>query len=176
MADSQVTKVQKLSRHGNFRAWVMQLRAWLTTVEGHDEFLDREPTDDDERTIDRQAKAKLILCLANDMLPLVEAAETCHEALEAVRRDHLGQAMSMRAQLMTDVTALRQGHKQSVKDYVAEGRQYLTRLREVGVEQPATLLIPCFKAGIDARMKPSVLPLLNQEHLEADFEALAQEF
>jgi hypothetical protein len=44
MADSQVTKVQKLSRHGNFRAWVMQLRAWLTTVEGHDEFLDREPT------------------------------------------------------------------------------------------------------------------------------------
>jgi hypothetical protein len=100
----------------------------------------------------------------------------CHKALEAVRRDHLGQAMSMRAQLMTDVTALRQGHKQSVKDYVAEGRQYLVRLREVGVEQPATLLIPCFKAGNDARMKPSVLPSLNQEHVEADFEALAQEF
>jgi hypothetical protein len=84
--------------------------------------------------------------------------------------------MSMRAQLMTDVTALRQGHKQSVKDYVAEGRQYLVRLREIGAEQPATLLIPCFKAGIDARTKPSVLPLLSQEHLEADLEALAQEF
>jgi hypothetical protein len=110
------------------------------------------------------------------MLPPVEAAETCHEALEAVCLDHLGQAMSMRAQLMTVVTALRQGHKQSVKNYVAEGRQYLVHLREVGVEQPATLLIPCFEAGIDARMTLSALPLLNQEHLVSDLKPLRRSF
>jgi hypothetical protein len=61
MAESQITKVQKLTRNGNFRACAMQLRAWLSTVEGHDEYFDREPADDDDRAIDRQAKANLIL-------------------------------------------------------------------------------------------------------------------
>jgi hypothetical protein len=161
MAEYQVTKVHKLTRK-MFRTWVMQRRASLPTVEGHDVFLDRERADNYERAIDRQARAKLISCLANDMLPVVAAAETYHQALEAVRPDHLGYAMSKRGQFMTDVIALRQRHKQSVKDYVAEGRQCLVCIRQAGAEQPATLLIPCFKAGIDARMRPSVLPLLTQ--------------
>jgi hypothetical protein len=37
-------------------------------------------------------------------------------------------------------------------------------------------VIPCFKNGIDARMKQQVLPLLNQERFDADFEFLADEF
>jgi hypothetical protein len=49
-------------------------------------------------------------------------------------------------------------------------------LREVGVPEPATLLIPCFKAGISDMLKQQVLPLLNQSQFDHDFEALAQEF
>jgi hypothetical protein len=50
------------------------------------------------------------------------------------------------------------------------------RLRELGVTEPATLVIPCFKNGIDPRMKQQVLPLLNQARFDTDFESLAQEF
>jgi transposase InsO family protein len=176
MTESQVTKVQKLTRNGNFRAWLMHLRAWLTTDEGHDVFLDRAPRGDDEKQLDRQARARMILCLSPEMLPIVEDTATAKQAVDALRKDHLGQAVSMRSELMTQVTGMRQGHKQSVKEYVAVGRNYLVRLREVGVDKPSTLLIPCFKAGIDSRMKQTVLPLLNQEKFETDFEALAQEF
>ena len=62
-----------------------------------------------------------------------------------------------------------------MKDYVAVGREYLVHLREVGVERPATLLIPTFKAGISHQLKQQVLPLLNQTAFDNDFEAMIQE-
>jgi hypothetical protein len=62
------------------------------------------------------------------------------------------------------------------KDCVAAGREFLVRLREVGVPEPATLLIKCFKAGIGDMSKKQISPLLNQREFENGFEALAQEF
>ena len=82
----------------------------------------------------------------------------------------------MRSELLAEVAAMRQSHRQSVRDYVAVGREYLIRLREVGVDRPATLLIPTFKAGISHQLKQQVLPLLNQTAFDNDFEALVQEF
>jgi hypothetical protein len=176
--EQQVSRVQKLSRGGNFRTWLVHVRAWLTIPDGLDVFLDRNPAqgDDEEIERDRQAHAKLILCLGNDMLPIVEDRVTTHRAQEALRADHLGNMQSVRSQIMTEVTSMRQTHKQNVKDYVAVGRESLIRLREVGIEDPNSLVIPCFKNGIDSRMKQQVLPLLNQERFDADFELLAQEF
>lgn len=174
--DSKVTRVQKLSRGGNFRAWLVHVRAWLTTSDDLDIYLDRLPVDEEERALDKQARAKLVLTLGNDMLPLVEERATTHETLEALRADHLGHMQSMRSHIMSEVTGMQQTHKQSVKDYVAVGRESLVRLREVGVDNPATLVIPCFKAGIDSRVKQRVLPLLNQSQFDEDFELLAQEF
>jgi hypothetical protein len=146
-------RTPKLSRNGNFRAWAMQVEALLTTNDEHDRFLFRRPAEGDEREqrLDRQARAKLIMCLGPDMLALVEDAHTTFDAYEALRADHIGNAVAVRSALLTEVTALRQSPKQSVKDYVAVGRDYLLRLRDAGVEGPATLLIPCFKAGIDTR-------------------------
>jgi hypothetical protein len=74
------------------------------------------------------------------------------------------------------VCQARQTVKRSVNDYVSVGRDYMLRLRDAGVESPATLLIPCFKAGIDNKLKQSVLPLLNQSEFDSDFEAPSQEF
>jgi hypothetical protein len=176
MDSQQVSRVQKLSKGGNFRAWLVHVRAWLTIPDRLDIFLDREPTDDEEVNLDLQARAKLVLCLANEMLPIVEDRGTTHSALEALRADHLGHMQSMRAHIMTEVTTMKQSHKQSVKDYVAVGRESIVRLRELGVTEPATLVIPCFKNGIDPRMKQQVLPLLNQARFDTDFESLAQEF
>ena len=161
MADPQVLRFPKLSRNGNFRAWSIQLRALLTTSDRHDRFLSDNPADDAETLLDQQARAKLIMCLSNEMLPLVEETDTARAAYEAVRADHLGNARSMRSELLAEVAAMKQSHRQSVKDYVAVGREYLVRLREVGVERPATLLIPTFKAGISHQLKQQVLPLLN---------------
>jgi hypothetical protein len=178
MGDAQVTRLPKLTRNGNFRAWAVQMRAALTTADGLDRFLSEEPDPDDEGevSLDKQARAKLIMCLGIDMLSLVEETHTAHAAFEALRADHLGHAVSMRSALLSEVTAMRQTVKQSVKDYIAVGRDYMLRLRDAGVESPATLLIPCFKAGIDNKLKQSVLPLLNQSEFDSDFEALSQEF
>jgi hypothetical protein len=77
---------------------------------------------------------------------------------------------------MTEVTSMRQTQKQSVKDYVAAGRESLVRLREVGIKDPSSLVLPCFRNGIDSRMKQQVLPFLNQERFDSDVELLAQEF
>jgi hypothetical protein len=74
---NQVTRIQKLSKGGNFRAWVVHVRAWLTNVERWDQFLDRE-LDEDERDSDQQARARLVLFLANDMLPIVDGRETTY--------------------------------------------------------------------------------------------------
>jgi hypothetical protein len=176
--EQQVSRVQKLSKGGNFRAWLVHVRAWLTIPNRLDVYLDRDPEESDAHEVeqDSQARAKLILCLGNDMLPIVEDRDTTHRALEALRADHLGHMQSMRSQIMTEVTSMKQTHKQSVKDYVAVGRESIVHLREVGMEDPTTLVIPCFKNGIDSRMKQQVLPLLNQERFDADFEMLAQEF
>ena len=144
------------------------MRARLTTSERHDEFLSENPADDAETLLDQQARAKLIMCLSNDMLPLVEETDTARAAYEAVRADHLGNARSMRSELLAEVAAMKQSHRQSVKDYVAVGREYLVRLREVGVERPATLLIPTFKAGISHQLKQQVLPLLKQTAFDND--------
>jgi hypothetical protein len=70
MDSQQVIRVQKLSKGGNFRAWLVHVRAWLMLPDRLDIFLDREPTDDDEVNLDLQARAKLVLCLANEMLPI----------------------------------------------------------------------------------------------------------
>jgi hypothetical protein len=176
--DTQVTRIPKLSRNGNFRSWAVLVEAVLTTSDDHDRFLSRRPAEGDanEQRLDRQARAKLIMCLGSDMLSLVEDANTTHDAFEALRADHLGNAVAVRSALLTEVTALRQSPKKTVKDYVAVGREYLLRLRDAGVEGPATLPIPCFKAGIDARLKNHVLPLLNQCQFDTDSEVLAQEF
>jgi hypothetical protein len=176
--DTKVTRTPKLSRNGNFRTWSVQLQAVLTSSDDHDQFLFRRPAvgDANEQRLDRQARAKLIMCLGSDMVSLVENANTTHDAFEALRADHLGHAVSVRSALLSEVTALRQLPKQAVKDYVAVGREYLLRLRDAGVEGPATLLIPCFTAGIDSRLKNHVLPLLNQPQFDSDFEELAQEF
>lgn len=178
MTDTQVTRIPKLTRTSNFRAWSVQLEAVLTTADEHDRFLNEEPdlNEPAEVRLDKQARAKLIMCLGPDMVSLVEGRTTTRAAFEALRQDHLGHAVSMRSELLAEVTAMRQSPKQSVKDYVAVGREYILRLRDVGVEHPATLLIPCFKAGIEGRLKQQVLPLLNQTAFDTDFEALAQEF
>jgi hypothetical protein len=173
MADPQVMRFPKLSRNGHFRSWSVQLHALLTTPDRHDRFLSEDPTNDAEVLLDRQARARLIMCLGNDMLSLVERTNTARAAFEAVRADHLGHAVSMRSALLAEITAMRQSSRQSVKDYVAAGREFLIRLREVGVPEPATLLIPCFKAGISDIIKQQVLPLLNQRQFDSDFEALA---
>jgi hypothetical protein len=87
--DTQVTRISKLSRNGNFRAWAVQLEAMLTTSDEHDRFLRRLPTegDADEARLDRQARAKLIMCLGPEMISLVEDARTTHDAFEALRAD-----------------------------------------------------------------------------------------
>ena len=64
----------------------------------------------------------------------------------------------MRSELLAEVAAMRQSHTQSVKGYIAVGREYLIRLREVGVEKPATLLIPT----------PYKIAFLIQKHVCAD--------
>jgi hypothetical protein len=71
---------------------------------------------------------------------------------------------------------MRQSPKQTVKGYVAVGRDYLLRLRDGGVEGPGALLIPCFKAGIEARLKNHALPLLNLGEFDTELEAMAQQF
>jgi hypothetical protein len=174
--EQQVSRIQKLTKGGNFRAWLVHVRAWLTISDRLDAYLDRDPVEDDEIEQDSQALAKLILCLGPDMLPIIEGRNTTFRALEALRADHLGHMQSMRSQIMSEVTSMKQSPKQSVKDYVAVGRESIVRLREVGMEDPAALVVPCFKNGIDSRMKQQVLPLLNQERFDADFELLAQEF
>lgn len=169
-------KILKLTKGGNFRAWLVHVRALLTNGERWDQYLDREPADEAEQNVDQQARAKMVLCLANDMLPDVEGHETTHGALEALRASHIGHMQSMRSQIMADVTGMKQKHNQNVRDYVAVGRDAVVRLREVGMTDPATLVIPCFKNGIDARLRQQVLPLLNAERFDTDFELLAQEF
>jgi hypothetical protein len=163
--EEQLSRVKKLSRGGDLRAWLVHVRAWPTIPEGLDVFLDRDPAEGDDEEIekDRQAHAMLKLCLGSDMLPIVEDRATTHKALEALRADHLGHMQSLRSQIMTEVTSMRQTQKPGVKDYVAVGRESLVRLREVGIEDPSSLVIPCFKNGIDSRMKQQVLPLLNQD-------------
>jgi hypothetical protein len=116
------------------------------------------------------------MCLGPEMISLVEDARTTHDAFEALRADHIGNAVAVRSALLSEVTAMRQSSKQTVKEYVAVGRDFLLRLRDAGVEGPAALLIPCFKAGIESRFKNYVLPLLNRSEFDTDFEALAQEF
>jgi hypothetical protein len=82
----------------------------------------------------------------------------------------------MRSELLAEVTAMKQTPKQSVEDYVGVGREFLLRLRDAGVENPASLLIPCFKAVIEPKLKQFVLTLLNQTQFDTDFVALSQEF
>jgi hypothetical protein len=137
---NQVSRVQKLSKGGNFRAWLVQVRALLTNAERWDHFLSRLPNED-EVDMDQQARAKLVLSLAHDMLPIVDGRETTYEALEALRASHLGHMNSMRSQIMADVTAMKQSPKQSVRDYVAVGREALVKLREVGMDDPDVLVI-----------------------------------
>jgi hypothetical protein len=174
--DSQVTRIQKLTRGGNFRAWLVHLRAYLTTLDGLDVWLDQLPESEEDVAADKLSRDKLILCLENDTLLLVEEHVTTHQALEALRSDHLGHMRSQRSQIMGEVTRMRQSQSQSVKDYVAVGRESIVKLREVGIEDPSTLVIPCFKNGIDSRLRQHVLPLLNQEQFDTNFELLAQEF
>jgi hypothetical protein len=85
------------------------------------------------------------------MVSLVENANTTHDASEALRADYLVHAVFVRSAFLSEVTALRQLPKQAVKDNVAVGREYLLRLRDAGVEEPGTLLVPCFKAENDSR-------------------------
>jgi hypothetical protein len=176
--EQQVSRVQKLTRGGSFRAWLVHVRAWLTLADRLDVFLDRDPVEDDDEEVarDNQGRAKLILCLGNDMVPIIEDRGTTFRALEALRADHLGHGQTMRSQIMRDVTAMKQSPKQNVKKYVAVGREAIVKLGEIGMEHSAAFAIPCFKNGIDARLKQNVLPLFNQERLDADFELLAQEF
>jgi hypothetical protein len=70
---------------------------------------------------------------------------------------------------------MRQRSPQGVKGCVAAGRELFIRLREVGVPEPATVLIPSCKAGISVMMKRKLLPLLNQREFDHDFETSAQE-
>jgi hypothetical protein len=102
--EQQVSRVQKLTRGGNFRAWLVHVRAWLTLSDRLDVFLDRDPVDDNDEEVERdnQARAKLILCLGNDMLPIIEDRGTTFRALEALRADHLGHMQTMRSQIMSD--------------------------------------------------------------------------
>jgi hypothetical protein len=76
----------------------------LQSLEGLDEFLDRDPAEGDDEEIekDRQVHAKLILCLGNDMLPTVEDRATTHRALEALRADHSAHMQSLRSQIITE--------------------------------------------------------------------------
>jgi hypothetical protein len=60
----------------------------LTALDGLDVWLDQLPESEEDVAADKLARAKLILCLANDKLSLVEEHETTHEALEALRSDH----------------------------------------------------------------------------------------
>jgi hypothetical protein len=108
MEQNQVTRIQKLKKGGNFRAWLVHVRALLTNGERWDVFLDREPENDQEVDRDQQARAKLVLCLADDMLPIVDGRDTTQQALEALRASHLGHMQSMRAQIMSEVTNMKQ--------------------------------------------------------------------
>jgi hypothetical protein len=67
--DTQVTRISKLSRNGNFRAWAVQLQAVSTTSDEHDRFLRRRPTegDVDESPQELQARANLNICLGPEM-------------------------------------------------------------------------------------------------------------
>jgi hypothetical protein len=69
MTEAQITRIPKLSRNGNFRAWSVQLQAILTTHEGHKRFLFEDPDAEnlDDALLDRQARAKIIMCLSHDM-------------------------------------------------------------------------------------------------------------
>ena len=101
----------------------VQLRALLTTSDRDDRFLSQDPVEDEETLLDQQARAKLIMCRSNEMLPLVEEIGTARAAYEAVRAYHLGNALSMSSELLSEVAAMRQSHRQNAKDYVVVGRE-----------------------------------------------------
>jgi hypothetical protein len=76
------------------------------TFGGLDVWFDQLPESEEDVAADKLSRDKLILCLENDTLLLVEEHVTTHQALEALRSDHLGHMRSQRSQIMGEVTRM----------------------------------------------------------------------
>jgi transposase InsO family protein len=177
MSDMTV-RIVKLTRGGDYESWALQMRALLMNSDDLSRFLDSDPDEDDAEGIlqDKQARGKILLNVSNEMLTVVAGLDTAHATWIALREDYLGDLQARRSTIMSQVTRLKQGSRQSVKEYIQEGRKLLLKLRALEMPNPDMMLVPCFKNGIDAKFKSHSLPHLNAREFEDNFEALSSHF
>jgi hypothetical protein len=78
----------------------------VRTADGYDRCNLTQRAAAGEASLEKQARAKLIMCLGLDMLSLVEETNTAQAAFEALLADHLGPTVVVHTALLAEVSAI----------------------------------------------------------------------
>ena len=129
----------------NYSTWRTRFRGFLASKQLSATLVDAEHDDSE------QAKGYLIMCVEDQHLPTIEAAESAAHAWAALERLYQQQSTARQLRLKRELATIRKRADEGITEYVARARSLADQLRAAGADVEEDSLVHAVLSGLPGK-------------------------